>query len=238
MLKRERKQSLLHGDRVIIDYCVKIHPPNCPCKFYTNKMKHRGNHLVLVAPCKEEDREKNFFLYNSMDDLYGDIELFTDNCLCTYSSKAGYNVNNAGIILINEDLENSISFTDTTELVDLKYMKLSDVSTINDKSKLINIFCEMMNDQDFFVLIGKNNSRIDDVANEHYSFPKGKIKYGESVEDCALREFTEETGTELPDSILNEEYQRERRILYDLVHNFKMPYEIHIRNFLMKIYFV
>jgi hypothetical protein len=224
--------SPLYGDREEINYAVKIHGKNCGCKYYKNKVYHRD--MILVAPYKKNDYGNHYFIYETETDLQNDIDLFKDNCLCTYSD----NILNGGIIIINETMEQFTEFNDTTEMVELQYRKLSDIYTICDKSNLINLFCEEMKGQDFFVLIGKNNSIDSALRDVHYSFPKGKIKYGENVDDCAVREFEEETGVEIPEEYLSNAYQKEKRMIFDLSHRFQMPYEIRLNNFLLRIIIV
>jgi hypothetical protein len=213
-----------------IDYSVKIHYPECNCKFY--KKVTKNNTDFLVAPYKTEDFIKKYYLYNNENILKNDIIKFKDNCVCTRNKKHVFF--NGGIIILSKYKNNNIPISDSNEMINYEFKKILDIKNIYDNSNLINNFYKFINNSinknedyllDWYVLIGQVKNNI------NYSFPKGKIKYNESLDECCLREFYEETNYKIPYDIYNANYQLVKREEYKL----NIPLEIKVDNFILKI---
>ena len=208
-----------------IPYAVKIHLSGCECSYY--KKKAMGQEII-VAPYKMEEYKKRYYIYTSETDLQKDIDLFEDQCLCTYNKKKTLN---GGVVLMSKFGISDLKFIDSNEMVDFCFCKISEIKPLSDNSKLIQGFYSYMYDAypDFlgwYILIGKT------IGTSNFSLPKGKIKYGETPTQCAYREFEEETGVRLDDSIISAKSQLSQRELYCLE---KLPLEIVVSNFLLKI---
>ena len=122
-------------------------------------------------------------------------------------------------------------------MVDFCFYKIINTKTFFDNSKLIQGFYDFAIDTipDFlgwFVLIGKTFGSMNMQTSVNFSFPTGKIKYGETSQEFAYREFEEETGVELDENLISAKNQLSQRELYGLD---KLPLEIIVSNFLLKI---
>ncbi len=215
----------MSNEKNLIKYPVKIHLAGCECSYY--KKKSSNNNEIIVAPYKAEEYKKRYYIYENEISLKKDIKLFADQCLCTHNKCLCLN---GGIVLLSKFGICEMKFIDSDEMVNFKFHKIRSINGFTDNSKLIDCFYNWINETapellDYMVLIGKT------IGTNNFSFPKGKIKYGESPEECAYREFKEETGVELPQSLTlgkNQIAQRER-------FNINIPLEIKFNNFLIKI---
>jgi hypothetical protein len=100
-----------------IDYSVKIHYPECSCKFY--KKATKNNKDFLVAPYKTEDFVKKYYLYNNENVLKNDIIKFKDNCVCTRNKKHVFF--NGGIIILSKYKNNNIPISDSNEMINYEF---------------------------------------------------------------------------------------------------------------------
>jgi hypothetical protein len=210
----------------LIPYSVKIHLADCQCSYY--KKKSMNPQEIIVAPYKMEEYKKRYYIYTSEDHLQKDIDLFEDQCLCTYNKKTTLN---GGVVLLSKFGISNLKFIDSNEMVDLCFYKISQTKNFSDNSKLIQEFYNYIlyseyNLLDWYILIGKT------IGSSNFSFPKGKIKYGETSEECAYREFEEETGVKLDYSLISAKKQLSLREVYDFED---LPLEIILGNFLLKI---
>lgn len=213
------------NEKNVIKYPVKIHLAGCECPYY--KKKSSNNNEIIVAPYKIEEYKKRYYIYENEILLKKDIEMFEDQCLCTHNKCLALN---GGVVLLSKFGICDMKFIDTNEMINFKFHKIRSVHGIEDNSKLIDNFYNWINEKapellDWMVLIGKT------IGTSNFSFPKGKIKYGESSEECAYREFEEETGVNLHQSLTlgkNQIAQREKI-------NIDLPLEIKFNNFLLKI---
>jgi hypothetical protein len=209
----------------LIQYPVKIHLAGCECPYY--KKKSTNNNEIIVAPYKIEEYKKRYYIYENEIFLKKDIELFEDQCLCTYNKCLCLN---GGVVLLSKFGISDMKFKDTDEMINFKFHKISSINGFTDNSKLIDCFYNWINETvpellDFMVLIGKT------FGTTNFSFPKGKIKYGETSEECAYREFEEETGVELKPILTQGKFQIAQREKI----NINLPLEIKFNNFLLKI---
>ena len=208
-----------------VPYSVKIHLAGCTCSYY--KKKSFNNCEIIVAPYKIEEYKKRYYIYSSELDLKKDIYLFEDQCLCTYNKLKTYN---GGIVLLSKFGICDLKFIDSNEMVDFYFYKISLTKLFPDNSKLIQEFYNYIVDTNFnildwYILIGKN------IGAKNFSLPKGKIKYGEISEECAYREFAEETGVQLDKNLVSLKNQLVQREIYTI----NLPLEIIANNFLLKI---
>jgi len=208
-----------------VKYPVKIHLAGCECPYY--KKKSTNNNEIIVAPYKVEEYKKRYYIYENESLLKKDIELFEDHCLCTHNKSLCLN---GGVVLLSKFGISDIKFIDTKEMVNFKFHKIKSINSFEDNSKLIMCFYNWISETapellDWMVLIGKTNGTC------NFSFPKGKIKYGETTEECAYREFEEETGVKLPPILIVGKYQIVQREKF----NINLPLEIKFNNFLIKI---
>jgi hypothetical protein len=207
-----------------IKYPVKIHFANCNCSYYKKNSLNKKE--IIVAPYRSKEYKKRYFIYNSISDLQKDIMFFEDNCLCTYNN----NIYNGGIILLSKYGISNFIISETLEMTNFEFMKISTINSLKDNSSLIQEFFKKINDNykeilDWYVLIGKTRNT------ENFSFPKGKIKFGETVEMCCYREFEEETNCKLPKMICNSKNQIINRENFNIF----IPLEILINNFILKL---
>lgn len=208
-----------------VTYPVKIHLAGCTCPYY--QKKSTSNKEIIVAPYKMEEYKKRYYIYESETQLKKDINIFEDQCLCTYNKTLSLN---GGIALLSKFGNCDMKFIDSEEMINFNFYKIVTTKNLSDNSKLIN---EMYNyiasiSSDYLewrILIGKT------IDTTNFSIPKGKIKYGETSEECAYREFREETGIGLDDELISPRKQMIQRELYDI----NLPLEIVINNFLIKI---
>ena len=207
-----------------IDYPVKIHFSNCKCSYYQKKSINNNN--IIVAPYRLDEFKKRYFIYNSINELEKDIEYFQDNCLCTYNN----NIYNGGVILISKYGLHNLEINDSHEMTNFTFLKIDTIFNLNDNSSLIQEFYKQIQNNfkellDWYVLIGNTrNTKL-------FSFPKGKIKYGETIDMCCYREFEEETNYKIPDNIISSKNQLIKREN----NNIMIPLEIVINNFILKI---
>lgn len=208
-----------------VQYPVKIHLAGCECSYY--KKKSTNNDEIIVAPYKAEEYKKRYYIYENELLLKKDIELFVDQCLCTHNKCVCLN---GGVVLLSKFGICDMKFVDTEEMINFNFHKIRSTFDFTDNSKLIGCFHNWVNENipeilDWMVLIGKT------VNTYNFSYPKGKIKYGETPEECAYREFEEETGVRLPSSLISGKFQIAQREKY----NINLPLEIKFNNFLLKI---
>ncbi len=213
------------NEQILIQYPVKIHLAGCECSYY--KKKSTKNTEIIVAPYKIEEYKKRYYIYENEDCLRKDIELFADQCLCTHNKCLCLN---GGVVLLSKFGISDLKFVDTDEMVNFRFYKIRSTLGFSDNSKLIDNFYNWVSENspeilDWMVLVGKT------VGTYNYSFPKGKIKYGETSEECAYREFEEETGVEIPPSLTQGKFQIAQREKL----NIELPLEIKFNNFLIKI---
>ena len=207
-----------------IDYPVKIHFSNCKCPYY--KKKSINNNNIIVAPYRFDEFKKRYYIYNSINDLEKDIDYFEDNCLCTHNN----NIYNGGVILISKYGLHNLEINDSKEMTNFKFIKIDTIFNLNDNSSLIQEFYKQINEHfkellDWYVLIGNTRNT------KYFSFPKGKIKYGETIDMCCYREFEEETNYKIPDNIISSKNQLIKRENNNII----VPLEILINNFILKI---
>ena len=222
-----------------IDYPVKIHFSNCKCSYYQKKSINNNN--IIVAPYRLDEFKKRYFIYNSINDLEKDIDYFEDNCLCTSSSLLMWpsgtligtynnNIYNGGVILISKYGLHNLEINDSKEMTNFTFLKIDTIFNLNDNSSLIQEFYKQIQNNfkellDWYVLIGNTrNTKL-------FSFPKGKIKYGETIDMCCYREFEEETNYKIPDNIISSKNQLIKRENDNII----IPLEILINNFILKI---
>ena len=207
-----------------IDYPVKIHFSNCNCSYY--KKKSINNNNIIVAPYRFDEFKKRYYIYNSIKDLEKDIDYFEDNCLCTYNN----NIYNGGVILLSKYGLYDLEINDSKEMTNFTFVKIDTIFNLNDNSYLIQEFYKQINEHfkeflDWYVLIGNTrNTKL-------FSFPKGKIKYGETIDMCCYREFEEETNYRIPDNILSSKNQVIKRENNNVI----LPLELLINNFILKL---
>ena len=210
----------------VIPYSVKIHLAECQCSYY--KKKSMNSQEIIVAPYKMQEYKKRYYIYTSEAYLQKDIDLFDDQCLCTYNKRKTLN---GGVILLSKFGISNLKFIDSNEMVNLCFYKINQTKLFSDNSKLIQEFYNYIlysHDSfcDWYVLIGKT------IGSSNLSFPKGKIKYGETSEECAYREFEEESGVKLDNNLTSAKKQLAQREVYELED---LPLEIILNNFLLKI---
>lgn len=213
-----------NDDSKNIKYPVKIHFANCNCTYYKKKSLNKKD--IIVAPYRSQEYKKKFFIYNSIKDLQKDIKYFQDNCLCTYNQ----DIYNGGIILLSKYGICNLTINETYEMTNFEFLKISTIKNLKDNSLLIQEFFKEINKNfsqilDWYVLIGKTRNT------DNFSFPKGKIKFGETIEMCYLREFEEETNIKLPEIISNSNNQIISREKFDIL----VPLELVINNFILKL---
>jgi hypothetical protein len=208
----------------IINYPVKIHLPDCNCSYYKKKSKNRSE--IIVAPYRTEEYKKRYFIYNTIKDLEKDIQYFEDNCVCTYNP----NIFNGGVILLSKYGISDFPINETNEMTNFSFLKISNIFNLKDNSALIQEFYKKIYNQyaelfDWYVLIGQTRNT------NYFSFPKGKIKFGETINMCCYREFEEETNYKIPESIISSKNQIIKRENFNIV----LPLEIIINNFILKL---
>jgi len=212
-------------NKILIQYPVKIHLSGCDCAYY--RKKSVNNNEIIVAPYRIEEYKKRYYIYENEVLLKKDIELFEDQCLCTHNKSLCLN---GGVVLLSKFGICDMKFKDTDEMINFKFHKIKLINSFLDNSKLINCFYNWISEYspeilDWMVLIGKT------AGTTNFSFPKGKVKYGESSEECAYREFEEETSVELKPSLTQGKFQIAKREKM----NINLPLEIKFNNFLLKI---
>jgi hypothetical protein len=217
---------MTHKKSQQISYSVKIHLAGCECPYY--KKKAMNQHEIIVAPYKMEEYKKRYYIYTCETALKKDIDLFEDQCLCTYNKSKPLN---GGVVLLSKFGISELKFIDSNEMVNFCFYKIIQIKTLCDNSKLIQEFYNYMTETkpdylNWCVLVGKT------IGTTNFSFPKGKIKYGETSEECAYREFEEETGVTLDQYLIAPKSQLYQRELYGLE---ELPLEIIVNNFLLKI---
>jgi hypothetical protein len=211
--------------KIVVQYPVKIHLAGCECSYYIKKSTN--NNEIIVAPYKIEEYKKRYYIYENEALLKKDINIFKDQCLCTHNKCLCLN---GGVILLSKFGICDMKFKDTDEMINFKFHKIRSINCFPDNSKLIdcfyNLICKTYSEYlDWMVLIGKT------IGTSNFSFPKGKIKYGETSDECAYREFEEETGVELKISLTEGKYQIAQREKF----NINLPLEVKFNNFLLKI---
>lgn len=203
----------------------KIHYPNCPCSYYQKIMQGKKDKF-LVSIYKNFKGGRRYYVYDNIEILQRNRKYFSENCLCTFNMKK---LNGCSIIISNKKYE--IETKETTEFSEINFELIETIENINDLSKITNNFYKFYGNKikDKYVLIGKDRDK------DSYSFPKGKIKYGETEEECIYRELLEETNLEINNSILNQSVQEFLREKNDCVD---IPTEIILGNFFIKIIFI
>jgi hypothetical protein len=212
-----------------ISYPVKIHLPDCKCNHYRGKVRDRKKN-ILVSPHVKRDFNQKYYIYDSYEEFEKDIELFTNNCICTYSN----GIYNGGIVLLSKNKTPNLNFSESKELINLQFAKLRDIQNIQDNSNLINKFCQLFPSfLSLYTLIGETIKFVDEENhNVNHTFPKGKISAGESVNECCHREFYEETNCNLDKKIISADYQINIRKSMNLD---VLPLNIIINNFYLII---
>lgn len=212
----------------ILDKEYKIHFPGCGCNSYKKLMKNKEDKF-LVTLVRNNSKEKNpqrFYIYDNEEKLLRNMKYLTKNCLCTHDLK---HLNGCCIIISN--YPNIIESRNTEELEDVKFIKISEIQYLKDISGLMYDFYKFYGEKlrDKYVILGKNKE------DKTFSFPKGKIKYGETEEQCVLREFMEETDIIISDYLLEKDYQISLRNKNNCMD---IPVTLYIRNFNVKILFI
>lgn len=207
----------------IINIPMKIHFPNCKCKYYNNKIKNKDE--ILVSAYNKCHFQQRYYRYKTLEDFDRDKYMFPDNCLCTFQD----GIYNGGVIIVTKTPE-ILNISNSNELYSVRFDLFSNIKHEQDNSHLINIFCKSFPSLDnYYTIVGNTCGNI--ISN--CTFPKGKISLSdEDVDTCCYREFTEETNCILPQELIDKKTQVNKRQLNELQY---LPLDFIIDNFVLKI---
>lgn len=207
----------------IVNFPVKIHFPNCKCKYYNDKIKNHDE--ILVSAYNKCYFRQRYYRYKTSKDFAKDKHMFPDNCLCTYQD----GIYNGGVIIVTKTPK-ILNISNSDELYSVRFDLFSNIKYEQDNSRLINNFCKSFPSLDnYYTIVG--NTCGNEINN--CTFPKGKISLIDAdVEACCYREFTEETNCILPQELKNKETQINKRELNGLQY---LPLDFVIDNFVLKI---
>jgi hypothetical protein len=209
----------------------KVHYPNCGCR-YNNK----NIYLVDVLD-KTTGKYSRYFYYNrlTLNFFLKKINYYYSVCI---HHKTPISKLNGGVIFIVPSILSSKykeNFKPNDEISTINfyiYKKLSEsVDNFTEYPKFKPIqkslsILSMVDGKDLEILI------CTEKYGGIHSFPKGKRMLDESSIECVRREFKEETGIKLQDSIFSKLYQNSQRELLNITN---LPHTIVIYNCLFQI---
>lgn len=212
-------------------YHNKVHYPNCGCRY-----NRRNLYLVDILDKNTKTyRHLSFYNRQTLNDFLESRHHYYSVCI---NSNTPIEKLNGGIIFIvspdkGKDYENN--FKSNSEIKYIKFYKyqelVNSISQFNEYENFAPIrntidILSKLQDKDLVVLI------CEEGFNGNHTFPKGKRMLDENSIDCGRREFKEETGIQLDDNILSQEYQMKARHQIETVD---LPTRVVVYNCLFQI---